>query len=258
MKPEELVAYIGAAAWIPQIATWIYRAAVRPKLRIVTEQNAEIGFTGFGPIFNVRMAFFVERRDMIIDGIELTIRHEGGEQRTFHWAGITETFSQISDAFGNRQQTVSRDQTPIAIKVGTQAFLEKMIRFQEPRFHQADGTLMRTLVEHFNFLKQKDSATFVPETLASKQFYDVIEGRHAGFWWKPGQYVVDLKLSSPQRFTLRTTRWAFTLAPVDVEHLKKNLPSIDADLRNTVNSNLPDHKPEPLPWVWSYAPLRHA
>jgi len=258
MGMGEIVAYIGAAAWLPQIATWLYRVAVRPKLRIIPEPTAEIGFTNYGPIFNLRMAFFVERRDLILDGIELIIRHESGEQRMFRWVAIGETFSQITDAFGNPQQTVARDQAAIAIKISTQSFVEKKVRFQEPRYHQADGVVMRTLVEHFNFLKQKNPATFVQEALASKQFYDAIEGRHAEFWWKPGHYTVGLKLSSPQSFTLTTERFAFTLPSVDVEHLKKNLPMIDADLRNSINSNLPECKPEPVVWVWSYAPLRGA
>jgi hypothetical protein len=258
MKPEEIAAYVGAAAWLPQIAVWLYRSLVRPKLRIVPEQRAEIGFTTYGPIFNVRMAFFVEHRDLIIDGIDLTIRHETGERRAFRWIGIGETFSQVTDAEGRPQQTVSRDQTPIAIKISTQSLFEKKVRFQEPRFHQADSELVKALIEHFNFLKQKDQASFVAETLASKQFFDVIEARHAWFWWKPGSYDVELTLSSPQSFRLMTSRFAFDLAAIEIDHLKKNLPIIDAELRNTVNSNLPDFKAEPIAWLWSNPPLRRA
>ncbi|HQU09324.1 MAG TPA: hypothetical protein PLV25_05120, partial [Opitutales bacterium] len=103
LKPEEIAAYIGAAAWLPQILAWIYRAVVKPKLRVVPNQMAEVGFTSFGPIFNVRIAFFVENRDLIIDGIDLVVRHEGGEERMFRWAGLGETFSEITDAAGNKQ-----------------------------------------------------------------------------------------------------------------------------------------------------------
>ena len=56
MKPEEIAAYIGAAAWLPQIAAWIYRSVIKPKLRVIPNQFAEVGFTTYGPIFNVRMA----------------------------------------------------------------------------------------------------------------------------------------------------------------------------------------------------------
>src|SRR5690348_9666774 len=59
MKPEEIAAYIGAAAWLPQIITWLYRGIVRPSVRLVPNQYAEAGFTSLGPIFNLRMAFSV-------------------------------------------------------------------------------------------------------------------------------------------------------------------------------------------------------
>jgi hypothetical protein len=250
MKPEEIAAYIGAAAWLPQIAAWIYRAMVRPKLRVVPDQFAEVGFTTYGPIFNVRMAFFVENRDMIIDGLDLVVQHEDGESRSFRWAGLGETFSEITDSAGNKQ-IVSRDQSPIAVKVSTQTLLEKFVRFQEPRFHQVDRLTTRSLVAHFNFLRQKSPDSFVPEAFASKEFYAVIEGRQKWFWWKPGRYETTLKPSSPQKFTVIEAKFAFELSPVDVDHLKKNLPVLEAEIRNLISSNLQDFKPLPINWQWA-------
>src|SRR5690349_19424067 len=112
MKPEEIAAYIGAAAWLPQIATWVYRMVIRPSIRIVPDQYAEVGYTSYGPIFNVRMAFFAEKKDVIVDGIEMIVHHEDGDSCTLRWAGLAETFSEITDAAGNRQ-IISRDQSPI-------------------------------------------------------------------------------------------------------------------------------------------------
>lgn len=250
MKPEELAAYIGAAAWLPQVATWIYRAMVKPRLRVVPDQFAELSFTNYGPIFNVRMAFFVEHRDMIIDGVELTLRHQDGENRLFRWAGLGETFSQITDASGN-QQIVGRDQSPIAIKVGTQALLERFVRFQEPRYHLADRQITEGLLESFNFLKRKTPDAFVPEVLASKEFYAVVEGRQKWFWWKPGRYEVVLKPSSPQKFKLAESSFAFELSSVDVDHLRRNIALIDTEVRNIISSNLPTFAPQPITWQWA-------
>jgi hypothetical protein len=250
MKPEELAAYIGAAAWLPQIAVWIYRAAVRPRLRVIPNQFAEVGFTTYGPIFNVRMAFLVEHQDLIIDGLDLTVRHEDGESRTFRWAGLGETFSEITDSAGNKQ-IVSKDQSPIAIKVVVQALLEKFVRFQEPRFHQADSATTRALVTHFNFVKQKSPEIFVAEVLASKEFFSVVEGRQKWFAWKPGNYSLQLHPTSPQKFRLINPNYSFELTPVDVEHLRRNLPVVETEIRNVISSNLPDHKAEPLHWQWA-------
>jgi hypothetical protein len=249
MKPEELAAYIGAAAWLPQIATWLYRSLVKPKLRIVPGDFADVGFTSFGPIFNVRMAFFVENRDLIVDGIDLIIRHQDGESRSFRWAGLAETFSEITDASGNKQ-IISRDQTPIAIKITTQILFEKLVRFQEPRFHEADRALGQALVAHFNFLKQKNPNTFVPDVLESKELYAVVEGKQKWFCWKPGRYEVELKIKSPQSFRFTDSRFAFELPAVDVDHLKKNLGLIDTEIRNVISSNMPGFKPQPVSYQW--------
>jgi hypothetical protein len=255
IKPEELAAYIGAAAWLPQIAAWIYRAIVKPKLRVVPDQFAQVGFTSYGPIFNVRMAFFVENRDLIIDGIELNVTHEDGEGRVFRWAGLGETFSEITDAAGNKQ-IVSKDQTPIAVKVVVQAFLERFVRFQEPRFHEVDAVATRALVGQFNFLKQKSSDSFVPEALASRDFFAVIDERQKGFHWKPGQYDVSLKPSSPQKFNLVDATFSFELSAEDIEHLRKNLLVIDTELRNVISSNLQDYTQMPVHWQWANVPMQ--
>ena len=170
MKPEEIAAYIGAAAWLPQIATWLYHKFILPSIRIVPNQYAQVGFTSLGSIFNVQMAFSVENKDIIVDGIDIRIRHEDGESRTLRWAGLAETFSEITDAAGNKQ-VVSREQAPIAIKIGTISLLEKFVRFQEPRYHEADRPLFQALVAHFNYLKQTSPDNYVAEVLKSKELF---------------------------------------------------------------------------------------
>jgi hypothetical protein len=250
MKPEEIAAYIGAAAWLPPITTWLYKFFIRPKLRVVPEQFGEVGFTRLGPIFNIRMAFFVENRDIIIHGIELTLRHEDGESRSFRWAGLAETISEITDASGNRQ-IVSRDQAPIAVKISPQTHFEKFVRFQEPRFDATDGPVTQSLVAHFNYLKQKNAETFVLEVLDSKEFFTVVEARKKWFWWKQGRYTVEIKPSSPQVFKLIDSSFDFELSSVDIDRLKKNIPAIDTELRNVISSNLNDFKPQPLNWQWA-------
>lgn len=257
MKPEEIAAYIGAAAWLPQIVTWVYKSIVKTKLRVIPDQWADISFTRLGPIFNVRMAFLVENRDLIIDGMELLLRHQDGETRSFRWAGLAETFSEITDSVGNKQ-IVGRDQSPIAIKVVTQSLLEKFVRFQEPRYQAADKALADNLVSHFNFLKQKDPQSYVREVLASKELFTIIEQRQKWFSWKPGRYEVTLKPRSPQKFQLVGSTFEFELQAVDVDLLRKNVPLIDTEVRNIVSSNLPNAKLQPITWYWTDVSLLRA
>lgn len=219
MNAAELAAYIGAAAWLPQIVTWIYRRFVRAAITVVPDRYAEVGFTSFGPIFNVRMAFAADRKDAIIDGLELLLRHEDGETRRVRWSGLLETFSEITDSAGNRQ-VVSRDQNPIALKIGTESLVEKFVRFQEPRYHESLRPPMNSLMAHFSFLKRSGDPDYVQKALVSKELYELVDARRKSFWWRAGRYDVTLKLSSPKRFSLPHSRYAFKLTSAAVDDLK--------------------------------------
>lgn len=250
MNPGEIAAYIGAAAWLPQIATWIYRAIATPTVAFVPEKYAEVGFTSYGPIFNLRMMLWSERKSIIIDGFELLLRHSDGDVHTLRWSGLLETFSEITDNAGNRQ-VVSRDQTPIALKIGTESLSEKFIRFQEPRFQETDRPATLNLIAHFNFLKRNKPDEYVQETLSSKELFSVLETRKEAFWWKPGRYLIEAKLSATVKFKITNRKLFFDLSSDDVDRLKQNIPTIGKDLENIVQSNIRDFRPIPINWNWA-------
>src|SRR5262249_43845015 len=259
MTTDEIAAYVGAAAWLPQIATWIFRYFVQPVVTIVPDRYAEVGFTTYGPIFNLRLAFSAEKKDLIIDGFELLLRHFDGDTRTLRWAGLSETFSEISDAAGRRQQVISRDQTPIALKIGTESLIEKFVRFQEPRYHETDRPVLSSLIAHFNYLKRSNEpAAYVAQTLSSKELFAVLEAREKSFWWKPGRYEVTLKLSSPKRFKVTHSQFQFELSSHDVDRLKQNIATVESELRDGISSNLPDYKYQPVNWNWANVDVRKA
>lgn len=250
-----LAAYIGAGAWLPQIAAWVYRFFVTPRLSIVPDRYAEVGFTSYGPIFNLRMAFACDRKDAIIDGFELVLRHSDGDTRTFRWAGLSETFSEIRDDAGNRQ-VVGRDQTPIALKIGTESLVEKFVRFQEPRYHESDRPALTALVAQFNFLKRTSAADYVTKVLSSKELFDSTGVRQKSFWWKPGRYSVTIKLSSPRKFTLTADEFVFELSSVEVDQLRQNVDALTTEIQNLIKSNVPEFKPDPVNWNWANVDIR--
>jgi hypothetical protein len=254
MKSTDIIALIGAAAWLPQIATWIYRAFVNSVITIVPDQHAEVGFTSLGPIFNVRMAISADRKDAIIDGFELQLQHEDGESRVFRWVGLSETFSEITDNSGNRQ-VVSKDQVPIALKIGTESLIEKHVRFQEPRYHESIRPLVLNLIAHVNYLKRTGEG-YVSKALESNEFFSVLDMRQKSFWRKAGKYTVVVLLSSPRKFSLSQSRFGFELSGMDADQLKQNLVTVEADLKDALQSEIPDFKPQPISWNWANVVLR--
>lgn len=251
----EIAAYVGAGAWLPQIATWIYHAVVRPVITIVPERTVEVGFTSFGPIFNLRLALASKRADAVIDGIELDVRHADGATRILRWAGLKETLSEVRDQAGLRQQVVERDEVPVALKLGTTSLVQRFVRFQEPAYHDSLEPLMSDLVAHFNHLKRTDPE-FVTKTIASQEIHTVIEARKQSFWWKPGKYSLRFSLNSLDRISVRNDQAEFTLTASDIERLRANLDVLKIELENLVKSNIEDQAPPPIVWNWVNTNLR--
>jgi hypothetical protein len=256
----EIAAYVGALAWFPQIATWIYRAVVKPNIIIVPEPYAEVGFTSYGPIFNLRLAFTTDHKPAVIESIELDIKHERGDTRTFRWAGLSETFSEIRDERGNPQQTVTRDQTPVALRLGTESLVEKFVRFQEPHYHEADRPPFSKLVAFFNHLRRTDETNCVEKALVSQELHDVVERRRNSFWWKEGRYEVVIRLRSPRAFRLERSKFSFSLTQPDIAKLMQNVEAVRLDLEQAIKSNLPDYQFVQLKWNWASVRVeqRHA
>ena len=97
--------------------------------------------------------------------------------------------------------------------------------------------------------KRSARSPMLPAT--SKELFSVLEARKKSFWWKPGRYDIEIQLSSPQKFKLSSPGFHFHLTANDVDLLKKNLVSLDTELKNIVSSNLPDFQARPLNWNWA-------
>jgi hypothetical protein len=252
VKPEDIAAYIGAAAWVPQIVTWVYQALSKPVVNIVPEQFAHVSFSTWGPGLSFRMAFFVENRDLIVDGIEVLVRHQGGDTRRFRWTGVNESISEITDAAGNKQ-TVSRDQYPIAIKISTQAMLERYVRFNDASYNDDTKLQWEAFVKQLAFLQQKRSTSLVAEMINSREFSDLIQKRQSLLCWREGKYDLTIHLTSPQkRFNTKNLKFSFELSEIDVENLRKNVALVEEDARNYVAWISQEPKPvlDPTPWCW--------
>tara|TARA_R110002095_G_scaffold103626_4_gene90832 strand:- start:47 stop:349 length:303 start_codon:yes stop_codon:yes gene_type:complete len=90
MKLIDWIAILGALAWTPHLVGIVKNWLTKSKVRIITQREVEIGFTTYGPIFNLRLAFSVENKDIVISDLKICVTHESGEERIFEWEGITQ------------------------------------------------------------------------------------------------------------------------------------------------------------------------
>jgi hypothetical protein len=203
--------------------------------------------TRFGPIFNLGMALTSDRKPAIIESFYATLKHQDGESRSLIWAGMSETFSEITDPLGNRQ-IVARE-TSIAFKISPDVLLEKFVRFQEPRFNEQTQGVINEFASHFTFLRNT-SEKFVEQILRSKELHNVLETQKGCFWWKAGRYDVTFSMGAAKPLTIEKAHYSIRLTNADVDALKHNFATLEAELRNIVNSHLPGYEPEPVNWTW--------
>ena len=127
------LAVLGALAWAPHLIGLVRDWLVKSKVRIITQRQVEIGFTTYGPIFNLRMAFSVENKDIVISELKIRLTHESGEERIFEWQGITQYLGKMTlpDAVA---MPFEKEQSVLAIKLNQKDIEERFIRFQESLF----------------------------------------------------------------------------------------------------------------------------
>jgi hypothetical protein len=251
--PAEIAAYIGAAAWLPQIGSWIYARVVHPRVGMMPAASFELGYTTLGPVINLQIAFTCDSRDAILERVEMLLTHEHGERRVLGWSDLKDTFSQISDTQGNTQ-FVTREQPAIAMKLSTLIVTEKGVRFKDASFTSKVTPLANGLVRQVKFIKS-ESGGGVTEALKASELRDMSEAFRTSFWWKPGRYDVEFELRSPNKAKLRRATYSFTLTEYDVDSLKKNLDNAHESLRDVVTAEMTGTPTKQFTWHWCYPVL---
>lgn len=248
MNTGDIVAYIGAAAWLPQIFQLFYRFFTKPKLKIYVNNVAEVSYTSFGPIFNIRMSLLSEKKPLLLENLTLEIKHSDGDTHILQWIGITEVHSEISDQNGNKQY-ITKDLPPIALKLSQDLLNEKLIKFQEPKFHKQDQALQNEVNSHLSFLINKNPDNYIQAIIESSQKHNLINFRENYFWWKKGTYSVFLKAESSESFNYNNNEITFTLSQTDIDIMKYNFNNNKQYVDDLLGQN---GNPETIRWNWLY------
>ena len=230
MGAFEWAAAIGAAAWLPQVITWIAKWFAKPKLKIIPSKTPEVGYTSFGPIFNLTCAIAAERKDAVVERVSVSLRHERGQKSLFIWESLNETFSQIRST-------------------------EKQIGMRETTFQDEIRPYITALSDHQSFLK-KTQADYQQTTIRSKEFADLVELYRRRFPWQEGRYHVtaELRIAGVKEPTKQD--FAFSLSAGEIDKLKQNLDEIERYISDTVQQPLDGDTQ--YNWNWQYPPFEGA
>jgi hypothetical protein len=250
MTAADIVAYIGAAAWAPQIVTWIYRAVSKPRLTIVSAGTVEVGFSMFGPIVNATLAISSERRDALIEKITLQITHEHGEKRLLVWRMLNENQQQIRDPQGNISSQY-KNNPAVALKVSTLALTEKTIGFHDPNFESMERVRAAGIVEQFRHLEGiGGNAAALDQLLSSIEFERARREFESYMYWRAGEYEFSFSAQLAGVKNPHVQRFAVTFVEGDIETLRKNFELLTRYTRAILSTNAEDQKL--ITWNWVY------
>ncbi len=253
MNAAELAAYVGALAWLPQVGSWIYKAAVKPDMEIVFGIPPEIGYTTFGPILNLSCAISVKRVDAVVRKIEMQIEHEKGQISQLNWATLNETFSEITSLTGEKAEIAKR-QSAIALKVPTISLAEKVIGFQDPEFTSETRRLENKTIDASDHIKRTHPADFRQKTFEAREFGELCEFYKKNFCWQQGKYKGLLRVYLTASNTPSLHNFEFCLEAYQIERLKQNLDQIKQVLSDWIQPPPPEQK-RTNTWNWIYPEL---
>jgi hypothetical protein len=253
MTAADIAAYIGAAAWLPQIGAWIYNAFSEPELKIVSAGKIEIGFSIFGPIANPTLAISAERRDALIEKMTLQVTHEHGEQRFLDWRFLNEVQQQIRDPQGNVSSQYKN--TPaVALKVSTLSLSERIVGFRDPKFEESDRTTTGPIAAQFRHNeKQTDNAVALETLLHSMEFKQAQRAFEDFMYWRAGkwEFLFSAQLAGVKK--PHTQRFTVTFSDDDITELRRNCELLVPYVRAISSTEKEDQKQ--ITWHWVYPPI---
>ena len=220
MKIIDIIAILGALAWLPQIISWVYNWLKKPKISIYHDGEAEVGYTKNGNVFNLRFSFLARDKHALIDDIELVLTDKDGAHHTLKWMWYSETFYELQGPAGN--STMAKQQNAIAINAFRDVLIEKFIGFQSESFLDKRKQLaykLTTLVEN-----QKTSGNIDMNVIKSSQEYnDLIRLYKNSLLWKPGEYSVIARVHIADTNETIEHAFSFRLSELEIDTLNKNI-----------------------------------
>ena len=255
MDTLDWVAILGALAWLPHLFRYGYELLSKPKVKILTNPAPELGFTTYGPILNLRMAFIVERKDIVISGIKIYVKHESGSEQEFVWQGMVQTLGRLNNQqLGN--MPFEKESNVLALKAKTSEVDERFVRFQDSAFIEGKREIEDRISNRLMYLRRQKGELNTGAFLKSDEMTDLCTYVKRSFSWKEGSYLIRFEIESPQAFDISNNVYSFNLNSVDIEQLEKNSELIDLDYRYQA---IPRKEGEPeVVWAWRYPRLQGA
>ena len=251
MEIIDIVAILGALAWTPHLISIIKKWLTTSKIRVITQKHIEIGFTTFGPIVNIRLAFAVENKDSVVTDLKMKIIHESGEKKEFECQGITQQIGKMTMPDSGVMQQ-EKEHSVLAIKLNQSDIEERFMRFQEVTYIKIKKEYEDKALKRIAYLRSEnkyDVTTFLREP----EMTELYSFNKQAFLWKQGKYSIIIEMQSPTAFKIFDNKAEFNLTSQDVERLEKNKDYLEQDYKLMLAAK--DDDDIDFNWQWRYPGL---
>lgn len=220
MKFMDVIAILGALAWLPQIFSWIYNWLKKPKLSIYHDGEAEVGYIKNGNAFNLRFSFLARDKHALIDDIELVLIDKDGAHHTLKWMWYSETFYELQGPAGN--SIMAKQQNAIAINAFKDVLIEKFIGFQSVTFLERRKQLaykLTTFIEN----QRINGNVNIDDIKCSSEYNELIRLYKNSLFWKAGEYSAVAKIHVVDTNETIEHSFNFRLSDIEIDTLNKNI-----------------------------------
>jgi hypothetical protein len=230
MSIYDILALIGALAWLPQLIVFINNLLKKPKIELLPYTSIELGYTSYGPIINLSIGFVSDKKDAIIDKIIINLTHENNEQHIFHWSWLQEILMEIIGPNGEVIPYRKNQQEAVGLKVTTDNVIEKKVGFQIPEIRKSGNEKYLNLIDmKNNYIKSKQN----PELIrATNEYNDFMQDVINCFIWKKGNYTIDMEVKIKNYNNTFKKTINFALKHSDVENLRNNIDFLKQLIEN--------------------------
>jgi len=215
----EVIAIFGALAWLPHIIQLIREKLKKPILKIISDNQVEIGYTTLGPILNINFAFLSENIGSLINKIDLQLVHESNETQPFMWMWYEESLFQMD--LPKMPINYKKNQKAIALNVPLNVLVEKRIGFQNVNFKREADEITKLLNE--DSVNLKNSGKESAELKSYSSYNRVIDFAQNSFPWKKGLYTAKFSIYLAETSETFKHNFKFQLSNLDNKTIYNNI-----------------------------------
>lgn len=241
----KVTAVLGALAWLPQIIKWVVNLIRKPKLKIIGDNEAQVGYIAFGSVLNVDLSFISKYKSSLIEDIDLEIKDKNNSTYILKWAWYGETYYELKAPFASA--TMGKQQKAIAFVSYKDVIIEKLVGFQSVDFRERKKELINKinqLLENQKYTGEIDADVIK----RSSEYVDLMRLCDESLIWKKGDYTASCRVYISGQKLPFTYEFDFTLTETDVNNLKSNIKLAKLIIEK---SYFPDENKIEDNWLWA-------